>query len=162
MLSLLIYKNKYGENNVARIIAFGTLAPKAVFRKVMSTFDHDTSTINNISKLISATYNTLKEAISDSKELQTYKEKYKTEFQVMERIEGTVSHESQHAGGIIIQPNLSSILPIITKSEDRQKRIVAFDKYMLEDMGHFKFDVLGLETLPVIKRCLDSIERRYR
>ncbi len=147
---------KYGEDSVARIIAFGTLTPKACCRKVLSTFEHDASTINTISKLIDNA-STMSEAYQLSPQLLDYKKQHQLEFQVIERLEGLISHESQHAGGVIIYPNLSSILPIKTKADDRNKRIVAFDKYMLEDIGHFKFDILGLETLPVIKRCLDSI-----
>ncbi len=132
-------QRKYGENNVARVIAFGTLTPKACSRKVLSTFEHPTELINYISKLIPDTCNTLEEAFEISPELLQYKKKYKIEFEVMERLEGIVSHESQHAGGVIIYPNLSNILPVKTKAEDRTKRIVAFDKYMLEDLGHYKF-----------------------
>ncbi len=150
-------QSKYGIENVARIIAFGTLTPKACCRRVLSTFEHDLTTINTISRLI-ADSPSMNEAYQSSPELLSYKKKFQLEFQIIERLEGLISHESQHAGGVLIYPNLSSILPIKTKADDRNKRIVAFDKYMLEDIGHFKFDILGLETLPVIKRCLDSIK----
>lgn len=149
-------QSKYGEDSVARIIAFGTLTPKACCRKVLSTFELDLETINTISKLIDDA-NTMSEAYQNSPQLLEYKKQHQLEFQIIERLEGLVSHESQHAGGVLIYPNLSSILPVKTRADDRNKRIVAFDKYMLEDIGHFKFDILGLETLPVIKRCLDSI-----
>ena len=155
-------QQKYGAENVARIIAFGTMTPKSVCRKVMSTFEHDASTINHISSLIPDQCTSLKEAYLQSPQLLEYKNKYKVEFSVIERLENTISHESQHAGGVIIYPNLSSILPVKSKAEDRNKRIVAFDKDMLEDMGHYKFDILGLETLPVIKRTLDSIKKRNK
>jgi len=151
-------QSKYGEANVARVIAFGTLTPKAVCRKVMSCFEHPAYVISAISKLIPDLCQSLKVAYEASPELLEYKKTYKTEFEVIERLEGVVSHESQHAGGVLIYPNLSSILPVKTKAEDRSKRIVAFDKYMIEELGHYKFDVLGLETLPIIKRTLDSIK----
>jgi DNA polymerase-3 subunit alpha len=151
-------QSKYGIENVARIIAFGTMTPKAVCRKVMNCFEHEASLIKKINNLIPNLCPNLEEAYKASPELLAYKKKYKTEFDVIERLEGIISHESQHAGGVIIYPNLSSILPIKTRSEDRTKRIAAFDKYMLAELGHFKFDILGLETLPVIKRTLDSIK----
>jgi len=150
-------QEKYGMDNVARVIAFGTMTPRSVTRKVMSTFDHPMSELNIISKLIPDSAKSIKEALESSAELKNYAKKYSLEFQIIERLEGTISHESQHAGGVIIYPNLSSILPIKTRAEDRNKRIVGFDKYMLEELGHYKFDILGLETLPIIKRCLDSI-----
>lgn len=152
-------QEKYGEDSVARIIAFGTLTPKAVCRKVLSCFECDTDDISRISKLIPDLCPSLKVAYDASQELVAYKSKYKDEFNIIERLEGIVSHESQHAGGVLIYPNLSAHLPIKTKAEDRTKRIVAFDKYMIEELGFYKFDILGLETLPIIKRTLDSISK---
>lgn len=132
-------QGKYGEDNVARIVAFGTMTPRAVCRKVLSTFEHPTEVINQISKSIPDLCPALSVAYTEVPELLNWKKKYKVEFEVIERLEGIISHESQHAGGVIIYPGLSSILPVKTKAEDRTKRIVAFDKYMLEDMGHYKF-----------------------
>lgn len=151
-------QSKYGIENVARIVAFGTLTPRSVCRKVMNVFEHPPTVINAISKLIPDLCPSMQQAYQDAPELLDYRNKYKLEFEVIERLEGLVSHESQHAGGVIIYPGLSSILPIKSKADDRTKRIVAWDKYMLEDIGHYKFDILGLETLPIIKRCLDSIK----
>lgn len=152
-------QRKYGLENVARIIAFGTLTPKAVIRKVFNAFEHPNGLIIQMTKLVPDLCPSLQDAYTASPELLEYKKKYKVEWDVIERLEGVISHESQHAGGVIIYPHLSSILPVKTKADDRTKRIVAFDKYMLEELGHFKFDVLGLETLPVVRRTLDSIKQ---
>ena len=151
-------QRKYGMENVARIVAFGRMTPKAVIRKVLNAFEHPSYVIGQITKLVPDLCKSLKEAYAASPELLEYKKKYKTEWEVIERLENVISHESQHAGGVIIYPDLSSILPVKTASDDRTKRIVGFDKYMLEDLGFYKFDILGLETLPVIRRTLDSIE----
>lgn len=150
-------QHKYGVENVARVVAFGTLTPKAAVRKVLNTFDHPMSEQNAISKLIPDEAQSLAQAFEMSPDLEHYRRKFKTEFDVIERLEGVISHESMHAGGVIIYPDLSRYVPIKTISEDRSKRIVAWDKYMLEDLGHYKFDVLGLETLPTVRRTLDSI-----
>lgn len=151
--------SKYGRENVARIIAFGTLAPRAVCRKVFSAFDHEESIIKQVTSCIPELCPSLAKAVTESDELKAFVRRYKVEFEVIQRLEGIISHESQHAGGVIIYPNLSAHLPLKTKGEDRTKRIVAFDAEMLHDLGHFKFDVLGLTTLPTIKNCLDSIVR---
>jgi DNA polymerase-3 subunit alpha len=152
-------QNKYGRENVARIIAFGKMTPKSICRKVLSAFDISTAEINAVSKLIDESAETMESAYKLSSKLCEYKEKHKELFSIIERLQSTISHESQHAGGIIICKYLSSYLPVKSKAEDREKRIVAMDKYMLESLGHFKFDVLGLETLPVIKQAIDSIAR---
>jgi DNA polymerase-3 subunit alpha len=148
---------KYGRENVARIVAFGKMKPKAVIRKVFSAFEHPGYLINEITKLVPDLCVTLEEAYAHSPQILTYKAKHRVEWEVIERLVGVISHESQHAGGVIIYPDLSSILPIKTIGADRTKRIVGWDKKMLEKVGHFKFDILGLETLPILHRTLESI-----
>lgn len=151
-------QSKYGERNVARIVAFGTMTPKAVCRKVFSTFDYPTAIVNSISKLIPDLCPSLKEAYIASPELLKMKDKYRLEFSVIERLEGTISHESQHAGGVIIYDSLSKHLPIKTVGEDRSKRIVAFDMDMIHELGYFKFDILGLITISIIRETVKSVE----
>jgi DNA polymerase-3 subunit alpha len=150
--------SKYGRENVARVIAFGTMAPKAVVRKVFSAFEHPMSLISEITKLVPELCKTLEQAYTHSPELLAYRARYSVEWGVIERLVGVISHDSQHAGGVIIYNGLSSILPVKTIGADRTKRIVAWDKYMLEDLGHYKFDILGLATLPVIHRTIESIK----
>jgi DNA polymerase-3 subunit alpha len=150
-------QGKYGVENVARIIAFGTMTPRACIRKVMQCFEHSETLIKSITSLVPDLCPSLEQAYIDAPQLLEYKIRYRTEWDVIERLEGVISHESQHAGGVIIYRDLSSFLPVKSNSEDRTKRIVAFDKYMLEELGHYKFDILGLETLPVIRRTVESI-----
>lgn len=149
---------KYGIENVARIIAFGTLAPRAGVRKVFSTFDHPQSLIAQINGCMPKrpTFK-LAEAYAESEELCRFRKKYPKEFHIIERLEGMITHESQHAGGVIICKNLGEMLPVKTKAENKEKRIVALDKYMLEDLGHYKFDLLWLETLKVVQETVDMI-----
>lgn len=153
-------QDKYGVENVARIVAFGTLSAKAVARKVFSAFGHTESIIAQISGAIPSEVGiTLDKAYSLSPDLVSFKKQYKEEFKHMERLEGRISHASQHAGGVIIYPNLSSYIPVHTDSEDRNKRIVSFDKKMAEDMGFCKIDCLGLEALSTLNETVKSIEK---
>lgn len=151
-------QSKYGERNVAKIVAFGTMTPKAVFRKVMSTFGHEQGIINFLSKQIPDDVPDIQTAISVSRELTDASTKYAVEFAVMCRLQGTISHESQHAGGIVIYNDLYKYLPIKTLAEDRSKRICAFDMDMLHELHFFKFDILGLETINIIHNTIKSIE----
>ena len=149
----------YGEENVARIIAFGTLTAKACTRKVFSTFGHKQSLISKICGAMPKKIEfTLEEAISESKEFRNYVTKFPNEFNIIKRLEGIVSHESQHAGGVIICNNLSEVLPLKSNANERDKRIVAFDMDILHELGHYKFDVLGLNTLEVIDKCIKMIK----
>lgn len=151
--------NKYGEDNVARIITFGRMTPKAVIRKVLSTFDHPAHIIKSITALVPDLCRSLADAYKSSPELEKFRDMFPTEWRVIERIENVISHESTHAGGVIVYEGLTSILPVKTTAENRNHYVVAWDKYMLEDLGHHKLDVLGLETLPILKRIVESVER---
>lgn len=149
--------SKYGEGNVARIVAFGTLAPRAVIRKVFNVFEHDMATIKRITSLVPNLCPSLEQAYKEVPQLELELAKYPVEWSVIKRLEGIISHESQHAGGVIIYPNLSSHVPVKTLRAEPTKRIVAWDKDMLEELGHFKFDVLGLQTLPILNDAVQSI-----
>jgi len=151
-------QQKYGEESVAKIVTFGKMTPKAVCRKVLGTFEVEQSEINEISKLISDTETSVRHAVETNPTLHRKMMKYKDEYDVILRLEGTISHEGQHAGGIVIYPNLSDYLPIKTLGDDRSKRIVAFDMDMLHQLHFFKFDILGLETISVIKETVQHIK----
>ena len=151
---------KYGKHNVSRIAAFGTMSPRNVTRKVLNAFGAPQYILKRITSEINETCETLEEAYKNPNFL-AYKKQYPEEFKIIERLEGCISHLSTHAGGVLTYPNLSEYLPVITTSEDRDKLIAGFDKKMLEELGHFKFDILGLITLPQIKLCLDFIKENY-
>lgn len=150
---------KYGEDSVARVIAYAKMKPRSVVRKVLSTFEHEAHEISRITKLIDEMCPTMEQAYANSQELVKIKEQFPQEFKIIERLEGVMSHTTMHAGGVVIYPHLSSILPVRGQGRDRRKLIVEFDKDMLEDIGHYKFDILGLSTLPVIQYCLESIKQ---
>ena len=97
-------QRKYGVENVARIVAFGRMTPKAVIRKVLNAFEHPSYVIGQITKLVPDLCKSLEDAYKASPELLEYKKKYKMEWEVIERLENVISHESQHAGGVIIYP----------------------------------------------------------
>jgi DNA polymerase-3 subunit alpha len=148
---------KHGEESVARVIAFGTLAPKAVTRKVFNAFGHDMSYQKKVTSLIPEDAKSVAHALTMSVELFELSRKHSVEFNVITRLEGIVSHESVHAGGVIIYPDLSNYLPLKTNRDNPTKRIAAWDKDMLEEVGFHKYDILGLKTLPVIRKALDFI-----
>ena len=150
-------QNKYGHDNVARIVAFGRMTPRAVIRKVFSTFGHDMRLISRITGLVPDLCKSLQVALDGNAELRSYQKEFKREFDVIERLQNVISHESQHAGGVVIYEGLGKHVPL---KYDRQEKIhvAQWDKYMLEALAFFKFDVLGLETLPIVRNTLNLIE----
>ena len=151
-------QSKYGEDSVARIVTFGTMTPKAVFRKVMSTFDHDINEINYLSKQIPDGIPDIETACTVSDALGQAQKDFPIEFKVMSRLQFTISHEGKHAGGIVVYNDLSKYAPIKTVGDDRNDRIIAFDMDVVHEMGLYKFDILGLETVGIINSTLKSIK----
>lgn len=151
-------KDKYGEDSVAKIVTFGTMKPRSVIRKVLSTFEFNQQDINKIAKLVPYETNDMQTAYRNSLELRECRKKYKKEFEVIDSLEGKISHEGQHAGGIVIYPDIYKYLPIKTLSENRESLIVAIDMNELEELGFYKFDVLGLTTVDVIHDTLINIK----
>src|SRR5690554_4631685 len=115
------------------------------------------ATIKRITSLVPNLCPSLKQAYKEVPQLELELAKYPVEWSVIKRLEGIISHESQHAGGVIIYPNLSSHVPLKTLRAEPNKRIVTWDKNMLEELGFFKFDVLGLQTLPILNDTVQSI-----
>jgi DNA polymerase-3 subunit alpha len=149
-------QGKYGIPNVSRIIAFGKMTPRAVIRKVFNCFGHSMALQSEITKNVPDLCKSLDDAIAVAPELLEYKKRYATEWDVIERLENVISHESQHAGGVLIFPELGENVPL-KWDRDAEMFVATWDKYMLEDLGHFKFDILGLETLPILHGTLESI-----
>lgn len=154
-------QEKYGENNVARVGAFNRFTCKSALRKVMGVFNFTQAQINKIvSYLPDRLSFTLEEAVNESTELVKWFENNIFIYECVKKLEGVLSHMSTHAGGVIICENLTSKLPIMTMSDDRSKMIVAYDKIIIEELGHYKFDILGLKSLTLLKNTLDNIKEK--
>lgn len=162
--SFEVIAEAYQWNNVARIISFGTFAPRAITRRVLSIFNHPQWKINNICKLLPDKPG-LKwsDVITNEKYIKEIS-KYKREWKCIQRLQGNVSHTSMHAGGIVIWDNISDILPVKTinnLSNKRIKRVVCFDMDDLHELGVFKFDVLGLSTLETLEMAVNNVENLH-
>ncbi len=149
-------QGKYGLGSVSRIVAYGTMSPKSVVRKVMGAFDHPTHIINELSKMVPDGMYTIQEAMEQEPKLKEYRLKYRIEFDVMERLQNVISHLSQHAGGVLIYPDLGKHLPLAW-DKTNEIYVSGFDMDMLHDLGFFKFDCLGLQTLPILYGAIQSI-----
>lgn len=149
-------QDRYGKENVARVGAFSRFTAKSAIRKVMGVFSYSQAAIAKIIALLPKRLSfTLDEALNESKELSSWFEEHDNLLQIVRKLEGIMEHLSTHAGGIIICENLTSILPIFTDSEDRDKMIIALDKKQLEKLGHYKFDILGLNSLTLMENIFD-------
>ncbi|MGA1876169.1 MAG: DNA polymerase III subunit alpha [bacterium] len=151
---------KYGRENVAQIITFGTMAAKGVIRDVGRVLDMPYSEVDRIAKLIPPVLNiSLDEAIQQEERLRTLireDQKVAHLFEVAKVLEGLCRHASTHAAGIVISPRpLVEFLPLY--SGQNGETVCQFQMQDIEKIGLLKMDFLGLRTLTVIQDALTLI-----
>ncbi len=151
---------KYGRENVAQIITFGTMAAKAAIKDVGRAMAIPYSDVDRIAKMVPNQLNiTLEKALEDSPALQ---HAYENEAQVKElidtarRLEGLVRNAGVHAAGVVISPQpLTDLVPLHKTKND--EIVTAFDMKAIEKMGLLKMDFLGLTTLTILEDALKLI-----
>ena len=152
----------HGVDNVARIRAYGTLSCKNVVRKVLSAFDFTQQQIAIISGSIPKRLDvTCDEAYNESDVFRNFMDSNEHIWSCIKRLEGTISHESKHAGGFVVYNGLTRLTPCGYENDSKGNRtipIVQFDKKMIESCGFYKMDVLGLENLTTVRYALDMIK----
>ncbi|MBX9890156.1 MAG: DNA polymerase III subunit alpha [Amoebophilaceae bacterium] len=158
--------NKYGRNQVASIITFGSMAAKSAIKDVSRILGLPLATANYMAKLVpDKPGTTLAEAFAEVPALADLKKDLtKLEGSVLDlavTLEGAVRHTGIHAAGIIIVPgDLLDFLPV--KSDKNADLLVTqYDGSVLEGMGMLKMDFLGLKTLGIIKDTLHLVEKNY-
>jgi len=153
---------KYGRENVAQIITFGTMAAKAAIKDVGRAMDMPYSDVDRIAKMVPTTLNIkLDDAIKESPQLQ---EAYDKDAQVRQlldtarKLEGLVRNSGVHAAGVVISPRpLIELVPLHKTKND--EIVTAFDMVAIEKMGLLKMDFLGLTTLTILDDALKLINQ---
>jgi DNA polymerase-3 subunit alpha len=153
-------REKYGEDQVAQIITFNTMAAKAAIKDVGRALDMPYGEVDRIAKLIPATIGiTIEQALKDSPPLaQAYEDpKIKELIDTALRLEGLVRGAGVHAAGVVIAPQpLTELVPVTRTKDDAI--VTSYDMKAVEKMGLLKMDFLGLTTLTVIDDCLKLIK----
>ncbi len=156
---------KYGRENVAQIITFGTMQARAVVRDVGRVMGVEYAEVDRIAKLIPPNDPTnpdygLKDALTNESELGNL---YKTDSRIKELIdtalvlEGLNRHASIHAAGVLIADKpLNNYMPLF-KTADGQVT-TGYGMSALEKIGLLKVDFLGLRTLTVIDQAIKLIK----
>ena len=155
--------NKYGRENVAQIITFGTMAAKAAIKDVGRAMDIPYADVDRIAKMIPTTLNIkLDDALKESVALQ---EAYERDPQVKQlldtarKLEGMVRNSGVHAAGVVISPRpLIELVPLHKTKND--EIVTAFDMVAIEKMGLLKMDFLGLTTLTILDDTLKLIAQK--
>jgi DNA polymerase-3 subunit alpha len=145
--------HKYGRENVAQIITFGTMAAKAAIKDVGRAMDMPYADVDRIAKMIPQTLNIkLDDALKESVALQEVYQKDPQVRQLLDtarKLEGMVRNSGVHAAGVVISPRpLIELVPLHKTKND--EIVTAFDMVAIEKMGLLKMDFLGLTTLTIL------------
>jgi len=179
--------DKYGKNQVAQIVTYGTMAAKMSIKDVARVMDLPLPESNALAKLVperpgTKLYRvlhaplTLKEgekpldeeySSDDIENAKKLREIYNAKglatdvLHIAERLEGSVRNTGIHAAGIIIAPkDLTELIPVFT-SKDTNLCITQIEGSVIEDSGVLKMDFLGLKTLTIIKDALEIIRQDH-
>src|SRR5271155_4270837 len=154
---------KYGRDNVAQIITFGTMAAKAAIKDVGRAMDIPYADVDRIAKMVPPTLNIkLAQALTDSPALKLAYESEPQVKQLMDtalRLEGLVRNSGVHAAGVVISPRpLTDLVPLHKTKND--EIVTAFDMNAIEKMGLLKMDFLGLTTLTILDDTVKLIAQK--
>jgi DNA polymerase-3 subunit alpha len=180
---------KYGKNQVAQIVTFGTMAAKMSIKDVARVLDLPLAESNMLAKLVpdkpGTNLNrvlfaplTIKEGpksleekeglnpedVDNVKKLREIYNGQNLQAQVLReaaRLEGSVRNTGLHAAGIIIAPDdLKNIIPVAT-SKDSDLLVTQIAGNVIEEAGVIKMDFLGLKTLSILKTALELIKQNH-
>lgn len=175
--------DKYGQNQVAQIVTYGTMAAKMSLRDVGRVLNVPLSEVDRVAKSFPAHLSaTLKKVLAvgdvdaklksnlNSEELdRAYQFRKLAEGQdqigelirTAQKLEGSVRNTGIHACGVVITPDeITKYVPV--KADPETGMLVSqFDNSVAEEAGLLKMDFLGLKTLTIIKKAVEMIERRH-
>ena len=172
--------NKYGSNQVAQIITYGTMAGKSSIRDTARVLDLPLSDADRLAKLLPDMTKLAKvmhadrsklsekfrgqdiEKIEQLQELAKGDDLAGTTLQMAQVLEGSVRNTGIHACGVIITPDdITQFVPV-ANSKDKESGLCAtqFDNSVVENAGLLKMDFLGLKTLTLIKDTVKIVKAR--
>jgi DNA polymerase-3 subunit alpha len=166
-------RRKYGEQSVAQIVTFGTLAARAAIKDVGRVLDLSYERVNQLCEMIPKTLGiTIDDALRQNSDLR---QQYESDTQIRElidiarRLEGTNRNAGTHAAGVVIANGpLIDYVPlhrVIRKGDgdgSRQEEAVVTTQWTMGDLekaGMLKMDFLGLRTLTLLDNALKLIEK---
>jgi DNA polymerase-3 subunit alpha len=153
-------QEKYGQDQVAQIITFGTLQARGVLRDVGRVLQMPYGQVDRLCKLVPIS---LGRAIEDEPRLQAARDSepvVRRAFDIAQKLEGLTRHASTHAAGIVIGDRpLTEMVPLYRDPKSLMP-VTQFNMKWVEPAGLVKFDFLGLKTLTVLDRAAKLVARR--
>jgi DNA polymerase-3 subunit alpha len=159
-------QQKYGRDQVAQIITFGTLQARAVLRDVGRVLQMPYGQVDRLTKMVPQNpANPVKLADAIANEPRFAEEVAKEPavqqlLDIAQKLEGLYRHASTHAAGIVIGDRpLSELVPMY-RDPRSDMPVTQFNMKYVEQAGLVKFDFLGLKTLTVLERAVELVRRR--
>ncbi len=174
--------DKYGENQVAQIITYGTMAAKSAIRDTARVLDLDLGSADRLAKLVpnmklkkifgfnekelKAALKTNPDLLRNANELINISkgEGNSLEVETINQariLEGSLRNTGIHACGVIITPDdITKFVPV-ARAKDSDLYVTQFDNSVVENAGLLKMDFLGLKTLTLIKDAVRFVKERH-
>lgn len=154
-------KDKYGRENVAQIITFGTLGAKTVIRDIGRVLEIDFSLCDKLAKMVPEDPKmTLEKALQGNPEFkrETESQEYARRIMKYARVlEGLPRQTGTHAAGVVIgEKPLIELLPL--GRDKNSEPVTQFEMKPMESTGLLKMDFLGLKTLTLIQEAVENIK----
>jgi len=155
-------RQKYGQDKVAQIITFGTMAARAVVRDVGRAFGYSYPFCDQMAKMIpfGLSLDETLARIPEFRQLYETDERARKLIDFAKKLEGVARHASTHACGIVISAEpLDNIVPLQHPTQDDSNIVTQYEMHSIEDLGLLKVDLLGLKNLTIIE---DTLSRVYK
>ena len=159
-------QEKYGVDQVAQIITFGTLQARAVLRDVGRVLQMPYGQVDRLCKLVPqnpANPVTLDKALEDEPRLRAARDEDPTVERLLGmamKLEGLYRHASTHAAGIVIGDRRLDALVPLYRDPRSSMPVTQFNMKWVESAGLVKFDFLGLKTLTVLETAVALVAKR--
>lgn len=156
---------RFGRENCAQIITFGVLSAKSAIRDVGRVLDIPLSEVDVVAKLVpdmlkpkdgKTTIDLAMEQEPDLKELYNKNPQIHEMLDIARTLDQVIRQTGKHAAGVLVADKpITEYCPLAKRGEDITTQ---FEMKVLEKLGLCKVDVLGLETLTIIKKAVDNIK----
>ncbi len=157
---------QYGQEKVAHIITFGTMAARGAVRDVGRALGMPYGEVDRVSKMIPMGSQgfamTIDRAIEESEEL---KKAYQLEpdtkrvLDYAKQVEGCARHSSIHAAGVVVSPGPLTEFTALQVDPDSGAYVTQYEMHAIEEAGLVKMDFLGIRNLSILGRAIEIIKR---
>ena len=154
-------RNLYGDDHVAQIVTFGTMAARGAIRDVGRVMNLPYADVDMIAKQVPNTLHiTLDDALKLSKPLRDFyesDERYKKLIDTARALEGMPRHASTHAAGVVITKR--PVYEYVPLARNDESVVCQYTMTTLEELGLLKMDFLGLRNLTVLEDAIQMVHR---